>query len=169
LKKLLLTLLIVFFIGCGYKPVSRYAKEEIQGLVYVNVKINIDSSSDTVLLKDEMNRLLISYLDTKLTSDKDAADTLVYLSLPHISHITLTSDQEGYVKKYRTKVTILVRYKKKDGPMKSFSVSDYSDYTVVDDAQLSDKKRDESVTDATNKALKKVFTKIALNNLKGQK
>lgn len=169
MKKLFLIFFTVFFIGCGYKPVSHYAKQEIQGLVYVHLDVNIDSSNDSVLLKDTMNRLIVGYLDTKLTNNKDLADTKIYLSLPYISHSALTSDQEGYTSKYRTRVTIVVKYEKKDGVMRSFSISDYSDYTVANDAQLSDQRRDQAITDATNRALKKVFTKIALNNLKENK
>lgn len=159
----------LFFIGCGYKPVSQHAKEEIQGLVYVHLDINIDSSSDSILLKDTINRVVVGYLDRKLTSNINLADTKIFLSIPHVSQSALTSDLEGYTKKYRMRVDIIVKYIKSNGIIKSFLTSDYSDYTVADDAQLSEKRKEQAITEATKRALKNVFTKIALNNLKEKK
>jgi hypothetical protein len=165
LKKLFPLFLFVLFIGCGYKPVAYYAKKEIQGLVYIELKINIDGSRSSVFLKDMMNRLIIGYLDGKLTDDKELADTLVYLSLPSISHGQLTS-QDGYTTKYRTSVNIGVQYLKKGTILKRFTVHGYSDYEVASDAHLSDQRKNRAIADATDRALKKVFTKIAVNNLK---
>lgn len=167
MKNLLYISLLFLFIGCGYKPVAHYAKKEIQGLVYVDLRINIEGSSSSVFLKDTMNRLIIGYLDTKLTNDKELADTIVYLSLPNISHGQLTS-RDGYTTKYRTTVNIAVQYLKKGTTLKGFTVSSYSDYEVASDAQLSDQRKNQAIADATDRALKKVFTKIAVNNLKEQ-
>ena len=165
MKKLFLLSFFIIFIGCGYKPVTNYAKKEIQGLVYVDLNVNMDASSGTVFLKDTMSRLIIGQLEGKVTDDKELADTVIYLSIPTISHRTLTS-YEGYASRYRTSVTIAVRYLKKGTALKSFTVSEYSDYEAQSDAQLSDQRKEQGIIDATENAMKKVFTKIALNNLK---
>jgi len=169
LKKALLFLLsFIFLVGCGYKPVSSYAKKEIHGNVYVSLHVNIDSANDSVFLKDTMNRLISGYLRGKLVSNKDIADTQVFLSLASVSHSTLTSDEDGYASKYRTSVVIGVKYFDKEDDVKAFTVSGYSDYSVANDAQVSDLRKNQAITDATDRALKKVFTKIALNNMKDQ-
>jgi hypothetical protein len=152
--------------GCGYKPTVTYAQKEIKGLVYVDLHVNINSFQDSIFIKDTMNRIITGNLQGKLVKDKSLADTFVYLSLGSVSHSALTSGTDGYVSKYRTSVRINVRYNQKDQPTKSFSLSDYSDYAVANDGQLSDQRKNQAINDATNRALKNVFTKIALQNMK---
>lgn len=156
---------IILFAGCGYKPTVGYAQNEIKGSVYVDLHVNINSFRDSIFIKDTMNRIIAGNLKGKLVKEKSLADTIVYLTLGSVSHSTLSSDTDGYVNKYRTSVSVNVRYKQKDKAMKSFSLSDYSDYAVASDGQLSDQRKNQAINDATSRALKNVFTKIALHNL----
>jgi hypothetical protein len=165
LKKVILLLSVLLFAGCGYKPTVGYAQKEIKGLVYVDLHVNINSFKESIFIKDTMNRLIAGNLKGKLVKDKSLADTIVYLTLGSVSHSVLSSDTDGYVSKYRTTVRVNVRYKQKEQPTKSFSLSDYSDYAVATDGQLSDQRKNQAINDATSRAMKKVFTKIALHNL----
>ena len=60
IKNIFLFLIVVFFIGCGYKPSSYYSKNEIGGFVYVNVAIDINNAQNSVLIKDAMNEMVIN-------------------------------------------------------------------------------------------------------------
>ena len=73
-KPFLYLVVLVFLAGCGYKPATYYAKKEITGLVYTNIDINIDSTSNSLLLKDTMNEMVLTQLGAELTDDKEKAD-----------------------------------------------------------------------------------------------
>jgi len=170
LKSFLVSLFIIhyslFISGCGYKPASYYAKKEINGLVYTNIDINIDSTANSVLLKDTMNNMVLTQLGSELTDDKAKADTIVDLNLSNVSHSALTSDDEGYARTYRAKVSIIVKYTKKDAKTKNFSVSDYYDYNVASDVTLSEQIKDNAVQEAVKKALQELLSKSAVSNFK---
>jgi hypothetical protein len=155
--------------GCGYKPSSYYAKNAISGLVYVDVKIDIDNAQNSVLVKDAMNEIIINQFDAKLTHDKIKADTLVFVTLSDIKHIALISDNEGYIKTYRTTIAIAVDYKKQNSNNISLLVSNYYDYSVSADSTITEQKKQEAVKIAATKALSDIFSKIAIRTLKGTK
>ncbi len=158
---------MALFIGCGYKPATHYAKKEISGLVYTDIRINIDSTANSVLLKDTMNDMVLTQLGGQLTDDKEKADTLVELYLANVSHSALTSDDEGYARTYRTTVSIVVKYKRKNKDVqKSFSVSDYYDYSVQSNVTLSEQIKDNAVKKAVEKALQELLSKLAVSNFK---
>lgn len=165
-KSFLYLVLIVFFIGCGYKPASHYAKKEINGLVYTNIVVNIDSTSNSVLLKDTMNEIILTKLGASLTNNKKEADTIVDLNLSGVQHTTLTSDNEGYARSYRANVVILVKYTNKNKVTKSFTISDYYDYSVQSDASVSEQTKDNAVNNAVKKALEELVSKLAVSSFK---
>ena len=102
LKSIVLAVLIgLVFVACGYKPGSYYAKKEIQGNVFVDLKVNIEDPKNSVLIKDAMNELLVHKLDAKLVNKKELADTIVVVRLNSTSFATLQYDSDGYSKLYK--------------------------------------------------------------------
>ena len=74
----LFTFIISFsFFGCSYKPSSQYAKEEIQGNVFVKVTIDLEDPQNSVLIKDSINKLLIQKLDADIVNTESLADTII--------------------------------------------------------------------------------------------
>ena len=116
--KILLTLTFVFSLliltACGYKPTSYYAKNEISGKVFVKLFIDINNATNSVMVKDAVNEMIINEFGAKLTNDKNKADTIVDVTLGNVSFITLQSDNSGFAKLYRTNVTINLKYKKQN-------------------------------------------------------
>ena len=102
------------FTGCGYKPTSYYAKSAINGKVYVDIDMNIDNSSNSVIIKDIMNEMVLNQFEAQLTHNKDIADTHINVKLLDIEQKAISSDNQGYVSLYRTTVYIKIRYKKRD-------------------------------------------------------
>jgi len=166
LKSFLYLFLTVFiFIGCGYKPASSYAKTAIEGDVYVDLKIDINNSQNSVLVKDAMNEMILNQFSASLTNNKEEADTYVLVSLSGVSHRSISSDDDGYTKSYRTTVSINVSYNKVNEEIKSLSVSDYYDYTVDSDSIITDQKKKVAVKIASTKALSNIFSKIAVQSM----
>jgi hypothetical protein len=158
--------LLFTFTGCGYKPSSYYAKNEITGKVYVDLEMDIENSQNSVLVKDAMNEMVLSRFNAQLTQNKEEADTVVFVKLASVSHSVMASDNEGYAKTYRANVNISVVYQKKGEDKKHISVSNYYDYNVEANSLVSDQQKQEAVKNAATKALGDLFSKIAVNSFK---
>jgi hypothetical protein len=158
----------LFISGCGYKPTSYYAKHEIKGKVFVNLNVNIDNATNSVLIKDAVNEMVITQFGATLTNDKQKADTIVDVSLEKVSHKVLQDDNQGYAKLYRTTVSIRLDYNHKgdNNSKKSLNVSGTDDYAVDDDSLITDAKKQESVKIAAMKALSEIFSKVAIQTFK---
>ena len=69
--KLIVTLVLalLFFSACGYKPSSSYAKQEINGTVFVDLEVNIEDPKNSVLIKDALTEQLVYKLGSKLVNN----------------------------------------------------------------------------------------------------
>lgn len=162
---LYLFLTVTLFVGCGYKPSSSYAKTAIEGNVYVDLKIDIDNSQNSVLVKDAMNEMVLNEFNASLTNNKKEADTFILVDLSGVSHSSISTGDDGYTKSYRTTVSIKVSYNKINEEIKTVSVSDYYDYTVDSDSVITDQKKKVAVKIASTKALSNIFSKIAIKSM----
>ena len=161
------TLLIFGVTGCGYKPASYYAKQEINGKVYVNLVVNLDDPKNSVLIKDAMNELLVNKLDSKLVYKESEADTIMNVKLNSVGLSEQSYGDDGYVKLYKAIVNISVDYQQQGKPRRSLSVSGRYDFSIDDGTStISEAKRFEAIRSASNKALDEVISKLAVQNFK---
>lgn len=152
--------------GCGYKPTSYYAKQEINGKVYVNLEVNLNDPKNSVLIKDALNELLVNKLDSKLVYTPDEADTVMNVKLNSVGLSELSYGEDGYVKLYKASVNISVKYKTQDQPQRSLGVSGRYDFSIDEGSTISDTKRFEAIKSASNKALDELISKIAVQTFK---
>ncbi len=167
-----LTFSLISFIlsGCGYKPTSHYAKNEISGKVFVKLKVDIKNATNSVLAKDAVNEMVIGQFGAKLVNDETKANTVVNVSLGSVVYTTLKSDTQGFAQLYRTTVKVNLNYINKQNKLKrSVSVTGSYDYTVDDDSSVTDAKKEESVKIAATKALNDIFSQIAVQSFKKTK
>jgi len=134
--------------------------------VYVDLEIDIENTQNSVYVKDAMNEIIINQFNASLTDNKKIADSYVTIALSSVKHTSIGSDDDGYAKSYRTTVSIKISYKKGQNETKSLLVSDYYDYTIGDNSDLSDQKKKIAIKTASMKALNDIFTKIAINSMK---
>lgn len=168
IKSLIVYCLLAFLlVGCGYKPTSHYAKNEISGNVYVDMKINIEDPKNAVLIKDAMNELLVHRLDSKLVSKKELANTVVFLTLNSISMQELQYDELGYIKLYKANASINVKYTNEKGT-KVFNVSGVYDFSIDNGGTISETKRFEAIKNASTRALDEVLSKLAIASFKSK-
>ena len=171
LKKVLFVLFIFTisfsFFGCNYKPSTQYAKEEISGNVFVRVSINLEDPKNSVLVKDAIIKLLIQKLDSKLVSEQSKADVIMNIAISSVSLQTLQYDSSGYNKLYKAVVVLGVNYTRKDnGVKKSFTVDGEYDFSVDNGATITETKRFDAISNASNKALDEVLSKIAVSSFR---
>ncbi len=170
LKKVSLLLLtfifsVAFLTGCGYKPTSNYAKQRIQGNVYVDVIIDLEDPKNSVLVKDALSEIVVQNFGRRLVDKKDLADTVMTIKLKSVSHTELQKDEDGYVNLYRTNVGINVKYDGTGGKG-DIDVSGSYDFSVDDGSTVSDVKRFEAIKTASSKALEEFISKVAIQTFK---
>ena len=155
---------LIFFSGCGYKPTSYYVKNEIKGKVYIESKIDIKNSDNSILIRDIISELVISKFDASIVAQKDRADVIITAILNSVTHKGLETSQDGYTVLYRATVSINISYKenKINSKVKTITVSNYYDYAVDNDSIVSNEKKLEAVRIASSKALTDIFSKIAI-------
>jgi len=158
--------LFILFVGCGYKPTTHYASNEIVGKVFVDSKINIESSENSIIIKDAMNEMVINRFNGTLVNKPSQADTIVIVKLASARNSAISIDNEGYAKAYRMTVKINIQYKKTASAegYKSITVSNYYDYSVDADSVVTDRKKEEAKKLASINALSDIFSKIAVKS-----
>ena len=154
-----------FLTGCGYKPSAHYAKEKIQGKVYVDVDVDIEDPKNSVLVKDALNEIVVSRFDRQLVTKRSEADTVLIVKLNSVSMSELQKDEDGYVNLYRANVNITVKYNGPGGEG-SVGVSGSYDFSVDDGSTISDAKRFEAIKVASNKALEEIVSKFAIESFR---
>ena len=164
----LFTFIISFsFFGCSYKPSSQYAKEEIQGNVFVKVAIDLEDPQNSVLIKDSINKLLIQKLDADIVNTESLADTIMYIEVNRVRMQELQYDDLGYNKLYRALVSINVSYSKKgEKKKKSFIVDGEHNFSVDNGTTINSNVRYDAIRKASDKALEEVLSKIAVGAFK---
>ncbi|MFV0562662.1 LPS assembly lipoprotein LptE [Malaciobacter mytili] len=168
MKKSLLVLsffIAILFSGCGYKPSSYYAKEQINGNVFVDLYVDLKDPKNAVLIKDAMNEILVHRLNAKLVDNRKDADTIMKLRLDSVSLSESSYDDEGYTKLYKAYVSVFVSYENAKAK-NAFTVTGTHDFSLDNSATITDTKRFEAIKIAASKALEEVISKIAVYSFK---
>ena len=171
LKKMLFVVftftILLSITACGYRPSSYYAKKEMEGNVFVNINVSLEDPKNSVLVKDAIIKLLIQKLDSKLVSEQSKADVIMNISINSVSLQTLQYDSSGYNKLYKAVVVLGVNYTRKDnGVKKSFTGDGEHDFSVDNGATITETKRFDAISNASNKALDEVLSKIAVSSFR---
>lgn len=165
---LVFTFIFAFlFSACGYKPSSYYAKQEMQGNVFVKLQVSLEDPKNSVLVKDAVNKILIQKLDSRMVDDINNADVVMNLAISSVSITALQYDKEGYNQLYKAVVVISVNYFRKDnGIKKSFTVDGEYDFSIGGETVITETQRFNAITNASNKAVDEILSKIAVSSFK---
>ena len=172
-KTIFFVLFAIFIIGCGYKPTTQYAKEELgyNSKYYVNMKIAVNSAKNSVIIKDAVNDAIISKFGGRLVSRSSEADTIMNVELSGVGTSAIQYDTDsssstyGYANLYRTSVSIKVAYSNKNSKG-SFSVSDSYEFAVDGSATVSDTAKFQAIKNAASRAFDRVISSIAVRSIK---
>jgi hypothetical protein len=164
-------ILLFFLVGCGYKPISHYAKEEIKGKVFIDSTIDILNSENSIMIKDYINNMVINKFDGQLVVKKEFADTIIFIKLLNIKYKGLSTDNDGYIQIYRVKVSFTIKYKRvdRDKSYKTIKILNYYDYRVDKISSITEENRKKAVKVAISKSLSTLFSEIAINSSRRQK
>lgn len=166
-KTLVISLFLVILVaGCGYKPSSYYAKQELGDKIYVDLEVNISDPKNSVIIKDIVNETLIHRLGSKLVYEKKQADTIMVLKYNNISLNELSYDSSGYIKLYRVNTSINVAYTNENNKKKNFDLTSHYEFSIETGGTISDANRFEAIKTASKKALDELLSKLAIENFK---
>lgn len=170
LKKVLSVLFIItfssLFFGCSYKPATHYAKQEIQGNVFVKVSLDLEDPQNSVIIKDSVYKMLVQKLEVDIVEKESLADVVMNVTINNVGLQTLQYDELGNNKLYRAVASInFSYYEKGQSKKKSFSVQGEYDFSIKDVTVSSDE-RFEGIRKASDKALEEVLSKIAVASYK---
>ena len=137
LKSLLFLMCFVCILlsGCGYLPSSVLAQKALGNSVFVKLNINLPNPENSVELKDEFNKTIVSRFQNKI-ADSNNSDSIITINIDKITdtHIAVSSD--GFTTYYRVQVFTTYIYDDKKGNKTSVSNSGFFDYNVSLDSPL---------------------------------
>jgi len=168
LKNIILSLILLVFIGCGYRPTIDVTKETLKGNVYIEVPVDIHNIRNSILLKEALIDIFNNKFNMKIVKQKHQSDLFVSGTLASVSETQLES-VDGYSKSYRESVSLSISYKMKNSAKKTFTVSDFYDFVVDKDSVVSQSKKDEAIKIALQNALLGVPSKIAISSIPTKK
>lgn len=113
MRLVLLTMGVLFFTACGYKPSSHYIKHIFADSVYVEVAVDAIEPENAPFIKDEMNRLIYARFKGHVTS-KEQAGSKIYVNYKGTSYAPLAYE-DGYVTRYRADIRVNFRMETKEG------------------------------------------------------
>ena len=169
MRRVLTVFCLIFLIGCGYKPVSRIAKETMSGSVFVDVMMSKTDPQNTVAIKDAIRQGIVQRLGMSL-SDKNSAQTIVVASIKSLSFSELSYDQFGYVTSYRANLVVNFSTKLKNGEI--FSKDCVGDYDfkvsrlVKNSSIMSDKDRYKAIENASAQAFDEFISALAIRGFR---
>jgi hypothetical protein len=113
MKIFLMTLGLLLFTACGYKPSSQYIKEIFTDSVYVEVAVDTIEPENAPFIKDEMNRLVYTRFKGRVAS-KEEAESKIYVNYTGTSYIPLAYE-DGYVTRYLANINVNFKMETKKG------------------------------------------------------
>jgi hypothetical protein len=162
--KIFVLAVTLFFIGCGYKPTSYFAKEVLGNNIYAQIDISRTDPKNSVIIKDAINEAIITRFGARL-STKEAADTKIYVSLSSVKFTPILYDINGYVISYKAKVTLKMRYIDKADESGIITTEGEYDFPIEANSVISDTKRFEAIRYASLDAINEFVSKVSIKGI----
>jgi hypothetical protein len=159
MKQIFLTLLIFFFIGCGYKPASLYTKEFFSEPIYTEVEISLAEPENSVYIKDAVNEAVVVRFKGQVTKDSNANSKL-FVTIEDIDFRAIEYDKDGYITRYSIKVVLDMDYRA--SKKFKFKTDGFYEFKVEPASIVTDIKRYEAIKEASSRAIDMFITKILI-------
>jgi hypothetical protein len=166
--KILGFIVVLFLVGCGYKPTSYYVKDVLGDKIYAQVMISKVDPKNSVIIKDALNEAIITRFLGKLTT-KEQADTKLFVTLGSTSFSPILYDNNGYVISYKAKVILKFKYEDKQGEIQTLSTSGEYDFPIEANSVISESKRFEAIRYASLDAINEFVSTISVRGMQNGK
>lgn len=160
-------LLSLWLAGCGYAPASHYAKNVVGESVSTEVIISMEDPQNTVIIKDAVDKAVITKFRTALRP-KHSAKTHLTISIGGVGFSPLQYDTNGYVITYRATVTMNIS-RVTEGKSASYATTGVYDFAIEPNAIITDQARFEAISQGAEKAIDAFIAKLAAEGAKPPK
>ena len=160
MKKISLSLLIfIFFMACGYRPSSYYAKQLIGDKVYTYADVSLADPENAVLTKDALNLALQTRFKVNAASENDA-DSSITMTYKSVRFLPLQYDKNGYVVYYQVNMTLNFLFKKGDKIIDRDIIGRY-EFPISSSAIISSDLNFQAIEQSSRKALDQFLAFLA--------
>jgi hypothetical protein len=151
--------LLLFLIGCGYKPTTDYTTPLLGKKIETNVDINIKNPTESIYLKDALNESVIDDYNAKL-NDKNST-SYIKLEINSLSISPIDYDENGYPILYKANASITAYVKDIKNIITTYSANGSYDFATAANSVLDDNIKHNAMKEAFMQALKIIEFKIA--------
>lgn len=159
LKLLFICVLLLELSSCGYKPSAKYARNVIGEKISTTVVISSEDPENTVLIKDAVDKAIITVFHASL-SDKKHADTNLALSISAPTYSPIEYNDNGFIISYRATIVLSIMRETKDIKKKYTSRGTY-DFPVVPNAVLTEQERFDAIRFSSVKAITSFIAQVS--------
>ncbi len=151
LKFLLLSVLSLLVVGCGYKPSSKYSREVVGEKISTSVIISAQDPENTVIIKDAVDAAIVEIFHASLTT-KDYSDTHLTISISPPRYAPIQYNADGYVVGYRATISLVIQ-RQTGKTTKNYKTSGTYDFSIAPNAVVTDQDRFDAIKFSSIKAI----------------
>jgi hypothetical protein len=157
--KLLLSLLLVTFTACGYKPSSKYSRSVVGEKVSTSIIISAQDPENTVVIKDAVDSAVIDVFQASLVA-RNYSDTHLTFSISPPSYAPVQYDTNGFIVGYRATITLSILRTTKN-TQKRYSARGTYDFTIDPNAVITDQERFDAIRFSAAKAITSFVAQVS--------
>lgn len=157
--KFLLTLCLLFFVSCGYKPSSKFARSVTGEKISTEIIISAQDPENTVVIKDALDSAIIEVFQASLVP-KNYSDTHLVFSISPPSYTPVQFDTNGFIVAYRATITLSVERRSKES-QKHYSARGTYDFAVDPNTVVTDQQRFQAIKESAAKAITSFVAQVS--------
>ncbi len=154
---------VLIFSGCGYHPISRYAQQAVGERVSTEVIVSMEDPQNSVIIKDAIDRAVITKFRTALASKNDA-DTHLRIWVESVGFSPLRYDTNGYVITYRTHVSMRID-RTRENQTTRYATHGVYDFEIEPNAIISDQARFDAIAQGAQKGIDAFVAQVAAQGI----
>jgi hypothetical protein len=157
------SLILLFLIGCGYKPTTDYTTPLLGNKISTNVDIDVKNPGDSIYLKDALNESIVNDYDAKLNDKNNTSKIKLKVNSTSVSAIGY--DANGYPILYRANTNITAYVTDVRNVITTYTATGSYDFATTANSIIDDNTKHDAIKQAFIQALRIVEFKIAAKEM----
>lgn len=165
MKKIIVLSFVIFFIGCGYKPIAHHSKEALGKKVHIEVKIDTRDSQNSVVLKDKLAASVMDRLHLEIV-DKDESYSIINVRIRDVNFESLAENKTGFSTFYRCIVNVDFQYQNiKTQKARKFHKRGFYNFSLNNNSIITDSIRMDAINNAVLNALDDFILQVGIDTI----